>query len=78
MSGKRIYLSVMLLLGALPALSWKNAMGPSPVGSPKFGTHDWIAHEALKMAEKDVDLVWLRKRTFVYFFGTEARCRCAR
>jgi len=73
LSGKHIYLSVMLLLGAFPALGWKNgAMGPSPAGSPKFGTHDWIAHEALKMAEKDVDLAWLRKRTFPYFFGTEA------
>src|SRR5262245_257391 len=60
------------LLISITGLGWSNGGTSTSVTKPKFGTHDWIAYEAYRIAKQDVNLQWLRDEVYTYFIGTEA------
>lgn len=69
---KRLYaLSVVVLLAASPANSWRNGGESAMNGAAKFGTHDYIALKGYELAGI-TNLSWITSNLNVYFLGTEA------
>lgn len=54
-----------------PLHAWKNPTQSKSTDKPLFGTHDYIAYKAYRMAGPS-KLPWLKKNLNFYFLGTEA------
>ncbi len=52
-----------------PSFAWENGGRTHNLANPKYGTHDWIAEEALKMLPES-ERNWVDMR--MYLLGTEA------
>jgi hypothetical protein len=66
-------LSLLLtLLLTVSASGWSNGGKSNKITSPKFGTHDWIAYEAYRLAKDDANLNWIKNNLNAFFLGTEA------
>ena len=60
---------VVSLVAPSTSFAWENGGRTRKLNDPKYGTHDWIAEEALKMLPED-ERNWVDLR--LYLLGTEA------
>jgi len=51
--------------------AWENGGRTRNVSNPKYGTHDWIAEEALKLLPEN-EQAWIKDNIIYFLLGTEA------
>jgi hypothetical protein len=61
-------LSVLLtLLLTFLTFAWSNGGKSTKINSPQFGTHDWVAYEAYRLAKDDANLSWIKNNLNAYY-----------
>lgn len=53
------------------SLAWENGGRTKNISNPKYGTHDWIAEEALNILPGN-EQTWIKDNIIYFFLGTEA------
>ncbi len=60
------------LYSSIPStLAWENGGRTKNISNPKYGTHDWIAEEAVKILPVE-EQTWIKDNIDYFFLGTEA------
>ncbi|MBI4919353.1 zinc dependent phospholipase C family protein [archaeon] len=54
-----------------PVLAWENGGRTKNIKDPKYGLHDWIAEEAVKMLPEN-EKEWINQNMPAFLLGTEA------
>lgn len=66
-----IPVGLSFILSLSPAFAWENGGKTRGKSSPKYGTHDWLAEEALKFLPLE-ERVWIDEHRNAFLLGTEA------
>ncbi len=69
---KKIVLSTLFIPAFLqPVLAWNNGGRTKDLSNTKYGMHDWIAEEAVKMLPEN-EKEWINRNLSTFLLGTEA------